>query len=97
MVNKYGVPYHEYEIHLEDGTSVIIDIGIEEDWGDVQRVFEDNPDGVCLERKCYVGWGNDSDGHIKIIRVFDCESGKELNPLEWAENFVWSYADNYCG
>jgi hypothetical protein len=88
-LNKYGVPYHEYEIQLEDGTTKIIDIGCEEDWGDVQRIFRDN--------LCCAGWGNDSDGHIKIIRVFDCESGKELNPLEWAENFVWSYADNYCG
>jgi hypothetical protein len=40
-----------------------------------------------------VGWGNDSDGHIEIINVIDMESGKHINPMEWAKNYVWRYVE----
>lgn len=33
--NKYGVPYHAYEIWLADGTRKVVDIGCEEDCGNV--------------------------------------------------------------
>jgi hypothetical protein len=88
MKNKYGVPYHEYEIILNNGETKVIDVGCEEDWGDIQQMFDDN----CSE--C-VGWGNDCDGHIEITDVIDIENGKHLNPIEWAKNYVWCYVDNY--
>jgi hypothetical protein len=36
MKNKYGIPYHEYEIVLNNGESKVIDVGCEEDWGNIQ-------------------------------------------------------------
>ena len=92
MKNKYGVPYHEYEIVLNNGESKVIDVGCEEDWGDIQQMFKD--DGYSKMCEC-VGWGNDSDGHIEIINVIDMESGKHIKPIEWAKNYVWCYVDNY--
>ena len=92
MKNKYGVPYHEYEIVLNNGESKVIDVGCEEDWGNIQQIFKD--DGYSKMCEC-VGWGNDSDGHIEIINVIDMESEKHINPIEWAKNYVWCYVDNY--
>lgn len=92
MKNKYGVPYHEYEIVLNNGESKVIDVGYEEDWGNIQQMFKD--DGYSKMIEC-VGWGNDSDGHIEIINVIDLEADKEINPIEWSKNYVWCYVDNY--
>jgi hypothetical protein len=36
--------------------------------------------------------GNDSDGHIEIINVIDLETDKEINPIEWAKNYVDNYS-----
>lgn len=90
--NKFGVPYHEYELSLNDGTFKTVDVGCEEDWGNIQQMFRDDGFGKYVE--C-VGWGNDSDGHIEIISVYDFEADKVISPIEWAHNCVWNYADNY--
>lgn len=91
--NKFGVPYHEYELTLNNGTTITVDVGCEEDWGDIQKMLKDTDSGdpiVC------VGWGNDSDGHIEIVSVLDSKTRKIIPPMEWANDCVWSYADNYC-
>jgi hypothetical protein len=93
MKNKFGVEYHQYEIVLANGDTKLIDVGYEEDWGDIQQMFKD--DGYSKMIEC-VGWGNDSDGHIEIISVIDHENnGRVINPIEWAKNHVWIYVDNY--
>ena len=90
-VNRFGVPYHCYTLSLQDGRKILIDVGCEEDWGDVQG---------CLPYECEdcenaVGWGNDSDGHIKIVGVVDEETGLNIDVGTWAERLVWPYAENY--
>ena len=92
--NNYGVPYHEYEITLLNGEILCVDIGIEEDWGDIQECV---PDDQCANDDWTgkVGWGNDADGHIEIVKVVDCEFGHELDPLAWANDCVWCWADAY--
>jgi hypothetical protein len=52
-------------------------------------MFKD--DGYSKMIEC-VGWGNDSDGHIEIINVIDLETDKEINPIEWAKNYVDNYS-----
>lgn len=86
--NKYGVQHHSYRIELEDGEEICVDVGYEEDWGDIQQIFDDS--GV----EC-VGWGNDADGHIRVVGVVDTWTGERLPPLDWAKSKVWSLADNY--
>lgn len=90
--NKYGVPYHKYEIMLADGTSRIVDIGCEDDWGNIQEAY---PDEVRDWEKSHVGWGNDADGHIEIVRVIDCETRDDVDPMNWARHFVWNWACKY--
>lgn len=91
--NKYGVRYHEYEIFLADGTSRTVDVGCEEDWGDIQEAYPDEVRDWGVSR---VGWGNDSDGHIEIVGVTDLETGERLDPMSWANGSVWPLADRYC-
>lgn len=90
--NKYGVPCHMYEITLADGTGRLVDVGYEEDWGNIQ---EATPDEVRDWEKSRVGWGNDADGHVEIVKVVDRETGDEIDPMKWAKEFVWPYADKY--
>lgn len=90
--NKYGVPYHGYTLELADGREIVMDVGCEEDWGNVQQMFKDDGCGTLIST---VGWGNDSDGHSEIVDVFDCESEDHLFPLTWATEDVWKYVDNY--
>lgn len=93
MKNKYGVPYHKYQITLANGDDKYVDVAVEEEWGAIQQMFRDTGYGNMVE--C-VGWGNDEDGHIEIISVVDCETEKHYTPLEWAYDCVWCYIDNYC-
>lgn len=88
-VNKYGVPHKVYELLLEDGTSLCVDIGCEEDWGDIQQAFD-------AEGNEFVGWGNDVDGHTRITAVAEIGAGDALDVAEWA-GFVWGFAGNYAG
>lgn len=97
--NKYGVPYHSYMIFLANGEEKMIDVGIEEDWGDIQGCLP----GDVLKSKCSnaVGWGNDGDGHVEIVKVVDLEDntiwaiGTKHTPRQWAMERVWCYSDNY--
>lgn len=89
--NKFGVPYHDYEIFLIDGTKKIVNVGYEEDWGNIQQCTPDD----CPEWQDSIGWGNDLDGHTEITKVIDLETDEVLNPLYWAKNFVWKYVNNY--
>lgn len=94
--NKYDVPYHCYTIKLADGTTKFVDIGCEEDWGDIQRmlptdVFKDDDSSDYYNK---VGFGNDSDGHIEIVEVIDTVTDENINVREWGE-YVWSFVDNY--
>ena len=90
--NKFGVPYHRYILLLANGEYVSMDVGYEEDWGNVQECSPDD----CDDWETAVGWGNDLDGHVKIIRVYDEEEGFYIRTLEWAKTRVWCYADNYA-
>ena len=89
--NKFGVPYHVYRLLLNDGKEVYVDVGVEEEWGDIQPCLPDD----CEDWRESVGLGNDSDGHRKIVRVVDEETGESLDPMKWARELVWPYAENY--
>ncbi len=90
-INKFGVPYHSYTLRLANGDEVRMDVGYEEDWGNVQQCMPDDCDD-CFES---VGWGNDMDGHLKIVDVVDDETEESLVVHEWAKYCVWCYVDNY--
>lgn len=90
-INKFGVPYHCYTLLLANGEEVRMDVGYEEDWGDVQECLPDD----CDDWIDSVGWGNDEDGHVKIVGVVDDETGKNMDVCEWAKKRVWSYVGNY--
>ena len=91
--NKYGVPHHWYSLALADDTTIEMDVGCEEHWGDVQPCLP----GDCEDWTTAVGWGNDVDGHVKIIAVSDCDSGEVLEPRKWARDCVWNYVSEYSG
>lgn len=104
--NKYGVPYHAYKLYLADGTEDVIDVGYEEEWGDIQECFEgeegDEDADICgSDEEDKVGLGNDVDGHVEIMKVEDDESdmvwevGTKNTPYKWATEKVWCYVDNY--
>jgi len=90
--NKFGVPFHSYTLTLSSRRKVTMDVGYEEDWGNVQPCVP----GDCKDWRNSVGWGNDNDGHRKIVGVVDDETGKPLDVRQWAEDCVWKYVDNYC-
>lgn len=96
-LNKFCVPYHAYKLTLENGEVLTMNVGYEEEWGNVQQCFL----GDIEHWEEAVGWGNDVDGHIKIVAVVDEETGKSLNVRQWAKNNVWVYencfSDGGCG
>lgn len=63
-------------LHLANGKTVEIFTGDEEDWGNVQ----DCTPGDCKDWETALGWGNDADGHVKILKVTDL-GGLEI-PLD---------------
>ena len=85
--NKFGVPYHCYALTLADGREIGIDVGDEEDWGNVQQCFTDKG------KEC-VGWG-DADVWTEVVKVVDNDNGKELDVMKWAKECVWNYVDEY--
>lgn len=90
--NKFGVPYHRYELALVNGTSVVMDVGWEEHWGNVQPCMPED----CEGWKTSIGWGNDVDGHVPIVAVTDFETGRTRHDIRrWAESRVWRYVKNY--
>lgn len=99
-MNGYGVPYHEYRLYLDGGSWTDVNIGEEEQWGDIQRMDLSDFDALTEEiPDCYndlPGWGNDTIGHTEIVAVKDKVNNKFLNVRKWAKE-VWSYASNYAG
>lgn len=89
--NKFGVPYHAYQLVLADGDVLEVDVGIQEEWGSIQPCSPDD----CEDWMESVGFGNDMDGHRKIVEVIDDESGESLDPMKWAKELVWPYAEDY--
>ena len=67
ITHKFRLAKEPYEctLHLADGTSVDVDLACEEDWGDIQGCLPDD----CDDWQDSLGWGNDCDGHIKIVKV----------------------------
>ena len=66
-------------LYLKDGTSKMVDLGDEEDWGNIQQCGPDD----CDDWKNAIGWGNDEDGHIKIVKVTRIVDDEEVEiPLE---------------
>lgn len=72
-------PYVCY-LYLKNGRTRAVDLGDEEDWGNIQQC---NPDDDCVNWKTAIGWGNDEDGHIEIIKVTRIIDNEEVEiPLE---------------
>ena len=90
-LNKFCVPYHAYTLTLENGEVLTMNVGYEDEWGNVQQCFL----GDIEHWEEAVGWGNDVDGHIKIVAVVDAETGESLNVRQWAKNNVWVYVNCY--
>lgn len=66
-------PY-QCTLHLAGGGTKRIDLACAEDWGNIQD---------CAPDECRnwptLGWGNDADGHVEIVRVTDMDG--ETIPL----------------
>ena len=89
--NKFGVPYRRCVLRLADGRVVTMDVGCEEDWGNVQPCLPDD----CPDWETAVGWGNDADGHVQIVSVVDPETGRVWSPRRWAARCVWRWTTRY--
>ena len=89
--NKFGVPYHGYTLTLADGRRKEMDVAWEEYWGEVQPCLPQD----CDDWEKTIGWGNDADGHVKIVAVTDQETGAALDPRQWAEELVWCWVECY--
>ena len=67
-------------LHLADDSDVDVDLACAEDWGNIQD---------CLPDECArwpsIGWGNDADGHVEIIRVTDV-SGSVIPMCEFVQD-----------
>lgn len=66
---RYACKPYICEIHLADGRRRTIDIGTEEDWGNIQECVPGDVGCTDDNWKDSIGWGNDADGHVKIIKV----------------------------
>jgi hypothetical protein len=58
-------PY-KCRLHLADDRQIDVDLAFPEDWGNIQACFPDE----CRKWPA-LGWGNDADGHVEIVRVTD--------------------------
>lgn len=88
--NKYGVPYQEYRLTFASKRKMIIDVGIEEEWGNINEYMDDK------DEEFYVGYGNDEDGYKKIIKVEDPDGNVWVGKDEvkrWADEKVWIYVN----
>jgi hypothetical protein len=81
--HKFRLAKEPYEctLYLADGTSVDVDLACEEDWGDIQGCLPDD----CEDWQNSLGWGNDCDGHIKILKVTD-KNDKEIPMDEFRQD-----------
>ena len=95
--NDRGVPFHVYRITTDDGHDFEVDVAVEEEWGDVQRVNaligNDHIDAV--------GYGNDETGIRRIEFVADLDGRSKWTGDEevrkWYYERVAVYGENYCG
>ena len=53
-------------LHLAGGSTKRVDLSCTDDWGNIQYCDPDE-----CKRCPALGWGNDVDGHIEIVRVTD--------------------------
>ena len=103
--NKYGVPHKRYTIYLYNGRKLTVDIGDESDWGNIQQMHPEDfdvPGFRYSNDRIYPpyfdeipGWGNDSDGHVEIVAVYDLTAKQFFSVREWAQ-YVWHFADDYA-
>lgn len=93
--NTRDVPYHVYELKMADGTSKIVDVGDEDDWGNLQ----DCTPGDCTDWMFAIGYGNDNDGHVRIVRVLDTEDNSVWSGnsavRSWYQSCVACFTENY--
>jgi len=89
--NKYGVPYHGYHLTLADGRVLEFDMAWEDTWGNVSNWNEMFDGG---EDNDYVGYGNEVDGYVEIVKVLDDETGEEIDTWDFLEECE-KYVDNY--
>jgi hypothetical protein len=88
-------PNHYYQIYLADGRKLNVDVGNEDDWGNIQPCAT----GDCEDWIDSIGWGNDNDGHTKIVRVVDSEDNSmwfgNKAVGKWYDERVSTYLDKY--
>lgn len=94
-VNKFGVPHESYGMWLENGNEIRVDIGNEDDWGNIQECVP----GDCKDWENSIGWGNDADGHIKIVNAYSYDTANSWNGTDavrsWFDTRVAVWAKNY--
>ncbi len=85
------------EVVDEDGNSdeFMVDLADESDWGNINTV-----DGTCYfpsgEEFDGIGYGNDEDGYMKIVKVVDPNTRRRVPLRKWAEfvdSLVGLYSD----
>ena len=54
-------------LHFADNETKEIDLGDESDWGNIQPCITDD----CEDWEASIGYGDDADGHKKIVKVTD--------------------------
>lgn len=91
MNNKFGVPYHSYHLTLANGDFITFDMAWEETWGNVSKWNEVFNGGEDNE---YVGYGNEDDGYVEIVKVVDNETNKEIDVWDFLKECE-KYVDNY--
>ena len=93
--NKFGVPYEKFTLWLDNGNEILVDIGSEDDWGNIQECAP----GDCEDWENSIGWGNDEDGHLKIVNVYSSETKNSWNGTDavrsWFDTKVKVWAKNY--
>lgn len=93
--NKFGVPYEKYSLWFDNGTGIGVDIGNEDDWGNIQECAP----GDCKDWENSIGFGNDADGHLKIVSVDSKQSNDSWIGTDavrsWFDTKVKVWAKNY--
>ena len=86
------VPNDEYMIELENGRKVHVYLSYEDDWGNIQPCIPSD----CEDWRTSIGWGDDANGHVKIVRVVDCETNESVGSVyRWYEQVVTKFMDLY--
>lgn len=94
LCNKYGVPVQIYTLQLQSGKTKTIDISVEEEWGYIQNCAPND----CDDWKYSVGYGNDMDGHDKIISVSAPNGDRwegNADVMYWFDTRIAPYERNY--